>query len=81
MKRLSVGKKVLIGLGVVIIVLAITNPSQKEFADFTVDNMRHELHTQKRTQNWIIFSIYEDDYGYRTYKYFAIFKNFFSIGN
>jgi hypothetical protein len=72
MRKISIGKKILIGLGIAIVILMISNPSLKEFKEYSP----LQSYNAKRTRNWIIFSIYENNNGKR---YFGIFKNFFEL--
>jgi hypothetical protein len=58
----------------VIIVLALTNPSMKQFDEFTGVTDKWEL---KRVYDWVIFSVYEDDSQGEPVRYTAIFMNFF----
>ena len=74
----------LITIGCIVILLAITNPSPKQFKDYL--GLTNPV---RRTSNWIIFSNYEytvtsrDKYGIfisgETKYYFAIFNNFYEI--
>ena len=60
----------LITIGCIVILLAITNPSVKQFKEYLGGT-----HSVRRTTNWIIFSSYEAlD---KQHVYFAIFNNFF----
>ncbi|WP_255157529.1 hypothetical protein [Ferruginibacter sp. HRS2-29] len=58
-------------LAVLLIVLLITNPGVKRFKDFSGDSSYSDF---KRTQNWFLFSIYED---YDHTEYIGILFNSF----
>ena len=46
-----------------VVFLAITNPSQKQFKEFTGEPVFEDyLITYKRTSNWLVFSTYEFSY-------------------
>ena len=52
----------------------ITNPSMKQFEDFTGQKNTADRFYLRRSSNWLIFSIYK--LGDST-SYFAIFNNFY----
>lgn len=70
-------KKVWIVVGVIVLILIITNPTPKEFKEYMgyPDNSL----SIKRAYNFIIFSIYTDKKDFDKH-YLAVFKNFFSVG-
>ena len=88
-------RKLIIGVGAVLLTLTITNPSLREFKDFVVT--QHYLEDCGRSSNFIIFSMYQGDVPGISYdgfipvdgpperelvtkRYIGIFKNFYEIG-
>lgn len=71
-------QKVLIGVAIVLLILAITNPSPKRYREFLGEGSSYQV---KRIRNWIIFSIYDNNeyFNANRKKHFAIFMNFFRI--
>ena len=65
-------KKFLIIVTIIILILALLNPTRKDFAEYKGYSKDHDLNNISRKANFIIFSIYEKN-GTR---YFAILKNF-----
>ena len=73
-------KYISITILVIIVLLAATNPTPKDFGSYKYKYVQpeDEYYTYKfrRFRNWIIFSKYRDSKGY---EYLGIFKNFFEI--
>ena len=67
-------RKIGYGFLIIISILIITNPSPKRFKEYRGENSYEGL---KRTQNWIILSVYKD--GHR--EYLGVIFNFFELDN
>ena len=63
-------KKLLIGLGIVLLFLIVTNPTNKQFEEFTDSN-------GTRYWNFFVFSLYHDNVWNRDYV--GIAGNFFYL--
>lgn len=75
-------KKMGIVIGVLLLVLIITNPSLKNFKEY-VGIEGATSFKLKKNANFLIFSVYQSDligYGVRSGKYIGIFENFIKIG-
>lgn len=75
-------KKMWIVIGIIFLVLALTNPSPTTFKDYL--GFSQTKTTVERKYNWIIFSIYRVPNGYYEVGgkwYLGIFMNFFDISN
>lgn len=89
-KRIQIKKMQKWGIRIgiaLIIVLAITNPSMKQFKEYTGANNNERGIVYKRISNWIVFSYYEksswEDFNQQhnitKTEYFAIFNNFYGL--
>ena len=59
-------KKILIGIGIFLLILIITNPSKEDFQNFIgypkrIEQKSSSEQIDKRVMNFLIFSIYEHD--------------------
>lgn len=55
-------KKTFLAIIVVVAVMMILNPSVRRFKDFAADvNIKNQRYVLKRTQNWLLFSIYKKE--------------------
>ena len=75
MKKTYKMKKFWILISVLIIFLIITNPNMKNFKDYVGSNTYRDL---RRLNNFLFFSIYEDEYGT---KYIGICLNFTTLSH
>lgn len=66
-------------LGVVLLILILTNPTMKDFEEYkgTMDK-KLVFYNLKRTANCLLFSTYDDGF---TRRYIGILNNFIPIGN
>lgn len=88
---MGIKKRWLYIVGIIIIGLVVTNPSTSRFKDYAADvNLKNQRYVFKRTQNWLLFSIYKKELHYynsdtesmeilNTETYLGIFLNFVNI--
>ncbi len=74
-------KKVLYIVGVILLILIVTNPSYSSFLGFLDEQ---EFSTAERKANYIVCSIYSvefnsDDFGHKKENYFAMLGGFYKI--
>lgn len=65
-------KKIQIGVGILLFILLITNPSLNNFKEFI-----GQKPNVRRSSNYLIFSIFNDNYSNKAY--LGIIKNFYDI--
>jgi hypothetical protein len=70
-------KRAWIVVGVIVLILIITNPTPQEFKEYM--GYPNNSLSIRRAYNFIIFSIYINKNDYDKH-YLAVFKNFFSVG-
>lgn len=81
MRPKKIAKIILISIGSILLFLIITNPSMRKFKEF------NDSEIQKRTKNYILFSVYEatdyypSEYSHHTTRYFGVALNFYEMDN
>jgi hypothetical protein len=81
MRLKKILKIILILIGSVLLFLIVTNPSMNKFKEF------NDSKIQKRTKNYILFSVYEatdyypSDYSHHTTRYLGVALNFYEMDN
>ena len=71
--------KFLIILTIIVLLFAFLNPTRKDFVEYLGKPNDNNMSGLSRKQNFIIFSIYEEQTTFTKKLYFAIIKNFIKI--